>query len=532
MNETALKLLEKAKLNHELKLDDLNKNFKDSDPDRKDLIDELQKLSIPITYQKDIIIDTSIDADTIQSPKKPAPDFHEPKAIVNKEIIKTEKQDSTKVNEEISSIDLDKEKPVTKEKPKSTKPKVKKVPKKKEEDDFDDDELTDEDLELDKKGSAEKYIDDEETEVDRIEEEDEKLALEEKKEEDKDDLDNIDDSAFYSASDNDIPVEYDNFDDILYSKSADSKQKIQVDDSVRMYLKEIGRIDLLKADEERAIAKTIYDTKHEQDAFDEKVKEGYVPTKAENDQMAARHLEGEQAKRTLTEANLRLVIHIAKGFTTSGMEFVDLIQEGSIGLMKAVSKFDYTRGNKFSTYATGWIKQAITRSIADQARTIRIPVHMNETINKLNRQERDLTHTLGRKPTIDELAKKMDLSTDKILMIKRISQKTKSLEDPVGEEEDSTYGDFIQDNDNPNPEDYTSNEALKKELNSLLSNLSDREERVIKLRFGLIDGRTRTLEEVGKEFNVTRERIRQIEAKALRKLRHPSRSNKLKDFLK
>ena len=248
--------------------------------------------------------------------------------------------------------------------------------------------------------------------------------------------------------------------------------------------------------------------------------------------MKKREEEGEQAKKLLTEANLRLVVNIAKHFSNPDMEFADLIQEGSIGLSKAVVKFDYTRGNKFSTYATGWIKQAITRAIADQARTIRIPVHMNETINKLNKCERELTHTYGRKPTYEELAEKMNITIEKLMMIKRVSQKTKSLEDPVGEEDDSSYGDFVPDEVNPNPEDYTATEALKRELNSLLGNLSDREERVIKLRFGLIDGRTKTLEEVGKEFGVTRERIRQIEAKALRKLRHPSRSNKLRDFIK
>ena len=245
-----------------------------------------------------------------------------------------------------------------------------------------------------------------------------------------------------------------------------------------------------------------------------------------------RRLEGEKARKTLTEANLRLVVNIAKHFNNPDMEFADLIQEGSIGLSKAVLKFDYTRGNKFSTYATGCIKQAITRAIADQARTIRIPVHMNETINKLNKKERELTHSLGRKPTYEELADSMGITLDKLMMIKRISQKTKSLEDPVGEEDDSSYGDFVPDSESPNPEEYTANESLKRELNNLLSTLAEREERVIKLRFGLIDGRTKTLEEVGKEFGVTRERIRQIEAKALRKLRHPSRSNKLKDYMK
>ena len=343
---------------------------------------------------------------------------------------------------------------------------------------------------------------------------------------------NQDDSSFYDLNDEDIPENYDNFDDILYSKASNSSQTIHVDDSVRMYLKEIGRVDLLTKEEEIEIAKIIYDAKEFNDEFERKCNEGYVPTEAEIEENNQIKYKGELASKQLIEANLRLVVHIAKGFVASGMDFLDLIQEGSNGLAKAVTKFDYKRGNKFSTYATGWIKQSITRAIADQARTIRIPVHMNETINKLNRKERELTHQFGRKPTVDELASAMELPVDKILMIKRVSQKTKSLEDPVGEEEDSSYGDFIPDDANPNPEEYASNEALKKELNLLLSNLSDREERVIKLRFGLIDGRMRTLEEVGKEFGVTRERIRQIEAKALRKLRHPSRANKLKDFVK
>jgi len=386
-----------------------------------------------------------------------------------------------------------------------------------------DDEIEDDD-ELDS------YLDDEDEEVEETEEldEDEIKDLEDKN------LDELDDSAFYGSDDDEEieHAEYDNFDDLIYSQASKTNTKIVVSDPVRMYLKEIGRIDLLKPDEEREIAKVIYDTMREKEEYQEKIKNGYLPTKEEENYMKKRELEGEQAKKTLTEANLRLVVNIAKHFSNPDMEFADLIQEGSIGLSKAVIKFDYTRGNKFSTYATGWIKQAITRAIADQARTIRIPVHMNETINKLNKRERELTHDLGRKPTYEELADAMGITVDKLMMIKRISQKTKNLEDPVGEEDDSSYGDFVPDSDNPNPEEYTANEALKKELNTLLSNLSDREERVIKLRFGLIDGRTKTLEEVGKEFGVTRERIRQIEAKALRKLRHPSRSNKLRDFIK
>ena len=315
-------------------------------------------------------------------------------------------------------------------------------------------------------------------------------------------------------------------------QSSLTNQKIVVSDPVKMYLKEIGRIDLLTPEKEREIAKIIYDTKMEKEEHQRLLDEGVEFTDLELEEYQKRQDKGEKARKALTEANLRLVVNIAKHFNNPDMEFADLIQEGSIGLSKAVLKFDYTKGNKFSTYATGWIKQAITRAIADQARTIRIPVHMNETINKLNKRERELTHELGRKPTYEELAYCMGITLEKLMMIKRISQKTKSLEDPVGEEDDSSYGDFVPDNENLNPEEYTANESLKRELNNLLNNLSDREERVIKLRFGLIDGRTKTLEEVGKEFGVTRERIRQIEAKALRKLRHPSRSNKLRDYMK
>ena len=359
--------------------------------------------------------------------------------------------------------------------------------------------------------------------------------LEELDDEDDLDFDSLDDSSFYEDSSlekSDEIIEYDNFDDLIDSQSSLTNQKIVVSDPVKMYLKEIGRIDLLTPEKEREIAKIIYDTKMEKEEHQRLLDEGIEFTSLELEEYQKRQDEGEKARKALTEANLRLVVNIAKHFNNPDMEFADLIQEGSIGLSKAVLKFDYTRGNKFSTYATGWIKQAITRAIADQARTIRIPVHMNETINKLNKRERELTHELGRKPTYEELAYSMGITLEKLMMIKRISQKTKSLEDPVGEEDDSSYGDFVPDNDNLNPEEYTANESLKRELNNLLSNLSDREERVIKLRFGLIDGRTKTLEEVGKEFGVTRERIRQIEAKALRKLRHPSRSNKLRDYMK
>lgn len=275
---------------------------------------------------------------------------------------------------------------------------------------------------------------------------------------------------------------------------------IAIDDPVRMYLKEIGQIKLLTTDEELKLADRIT-------AGDE------------------------QAKATLAEANLRLVVSIAKRYVGRGMLFLDLIQEGNIGLMKAVEKFDVTKGYKFSTYATWWIRQAITRAIADQARTIRVPVHMVETINKLARVERQLTLELNREPTEEELSKKMGTSVEKIRDIYKISQEPVSLEIPIGEEDDSHLGDFIPDETNMSPEDFAVNELLKDEISEVLLTLTEREEKVIRLRFGLEDGRPRTLEEVGQLFGVTRERIRQIEAKALRKLRHPSRSRKLKDYL-
>ena len=275
---------------------------------------------------------------------------------------------------------------------------------------------------------------------------------------------------------------------------------LTINDPVRMYLKEIGQIKLLNTQEELELADRI--------------------------------LEGdEDAKRILAEANLRLVVSIAKRYVGRGMLFLDLIQEGNIGLMKAVEKFDVTKGYKFSTYATWWIRQAITRAIADQARTIRVPVHMVETINKLARVQRQLTLELNREPSEEELAKKMNTSVEKIREIYKISQEPVSLETPIGEEDDSHLGDFIKDEHNMSPEEYTTNELLKDEIADILLTLTEREEKVIRLRFGLEDGKARTLEEVGQIFGVTRERIRQIEAKALRKLRHPSRSRKLKDYL-
>ncbi len=275
---------------------------------------------------------------------------------------------------------------------------------------------------------------------------------------------------------------------------------IKINDPVRMYLKEIGRINLLTTDEEFEYAKLA----------------------VEGD---------ENAKKILAESNLRLVVSIAKRYVGRGMLFLDLIQEGNIGLMKAVDKFDPTKGYKFSTYATWWIRQAITRAIADQARTIRVPVHMVETINKLARVQRQLTQELNREPTEEELAKKLGITVDKVREVYKISQDPVSLDTPIGEEDDSHLGDFIKDERTMSPEEYATVEMLKEELASVLSTLTDREEKVLRLRFGLDDGQCRTLEEVGQIFGVTRERIRQIEAKALRKLRHPSRSKKLKDFL-
>lgn len=337
-----------------------------------------------------------------------------------------------------------------------------------------------------------------------------------------DDLDDLeglevdtDDDAGDDAGDDDIAnLDFGNDLDMdfgdtnkMYNQSDDDDDmnqlgsNVKINDPVKMYLKEIGRVDLLTHEQEIELAKRI--------------------------------LEGdEQAKKELAAANLRLVVSIAKRYVGRGMLFLDLIQEGNMGLIKAVEKFDYTKGFKFSTYATWWIRQAITRAIADQARTIRIPVHMVETINKLTRIQRQLVQELGREPTAEEIAEKMDgMTPAKVREIQKISLEPVSLETPIGEEDDSHLGDFIEDEGAMSPDDYASNELLKDELNEVLLELTDREEKVLRLRFGLDDGRTRTLEEVGKEFNVTRERIRQIEAKALRKLKHPSRSKRLKDFL-
>ncbi len=326
------------------------------------------------------------------------------------------------------------------------------------------------------------------------------------------DTDQIDE-VYQNLEDMGIDIVGDKEEDILLDKDMEDEEVIDVekedlsppkgisvDDPVRMYLKEIGKVPLLDAEEETELAK--------------RMEQG-----------------DEEAKRRLAEANLRLVVSIAKRYVGRGMQFLDLIQEGNLGLIKAVEKFDYRKGFKFSTYATWWIRQAITRAIADQARTIRIPVHMVETINKLIRVSRQLLQDLGREPTPEEIAKEMNLDEDKVREILKIAQEPVSLETPIGEEEDSHLGDFIPDDDAQAPAEAATFTLLKEQLMEVLDTLTPREQKVLRLRFGLDDGRARTLEEVGKEFDVTRERIRQIEAKALRKLRHPSRSKKLKDFL-
>lgn len=303
---------------------------------------------------------------------------------------------------------------------------------------------------------------------------------------------------------------------------------VNIDDHVKMYLKEIGKVNLLTADEEMSLAKRMVNGEEAKTQIEEM---GEEITEKMSEQLNELITDGEQAKKSLAEANLRLVVSIAKRYVGRGMMFLDLIQEGNLGLIKAVDKFDYTKGYKFSTYATWWIRQAITRAIADQARTIRIPVHMVETINKLVRVSRQLVQELGREPTPEELAKELNMPVEKVREISKISQEPVSLETPIGEEEDSHLGDFIPDDDAPAPSEAASFVLLKEQLGDVLNTLTPREAKVLRLRFGLDDGRARTLEEVGKEFEVTRERIRQIEAKALRKLRHPSRSKKLKDFL-
>jgi RNA polymerase primary sigma factor len=314
-------------------------------------------------------------------------------------------------------------------------------------------------------------------------------------------------------------TKWDDIQDSLGIAVADLESSL--DDPVRMYLREIGRVPLLTAEEEVRLAQLMERGKNER-------------RRAELYKMTPNRRileEGEEAQRRLTEANLRLVVSVAKKYIGRGMSLLDLIQEGNIGLIRAVEKFDYTKGYKFSTYATWWIRQAITRAIADQARTIRIPVHMVETINRLIRISRRLLQDLGREPTSEEIAAQMEISAEKVREIIKVSQEPVSLETPIGEEEDSHLGDFIEDHTALAPADAASHQLLKEQVEDVLDSLTDRERKVLQLRFGLDDGRSRTLEEVGKEFHVTRERIRQIEAKALRKLRHPSRSRKLKDYL-
>ena len=307
---------------------------------------------------------------------------------------------------------------------------------------------------------------------------------------------------------------------------------LKVDDPVRMYLKEIGKIPLLTTEEETLYAEQVVEGRAAKAKLEEiDADDNNTVSFEEYEELNNIVDVAETAKDKLVNANLRLVVSIAKKYLSRGLQFLDLIQEGNMGLIKAVDKFDHKKGFKFSTYATWWIRQAITRAVADQARTIRIPVHMVETINKLVRIQRQLVQEFSREPTPEEVAERMDITVEKVQQIQRIAQEPISLESPVGEEEDSSLGDFISDPHALDPYEYTAKMKLREELDEVLATLTEREERVLRLRFGLVDGRVRTLEEVGKEFNVTRERIRQIEAKALRKLKHPSRSKRLKDFM-
>ena len=342
-------------------------------------------------------------------------------------------------------------------------------------------------------------------------------------------VDDVDDEEIILSEEDEVDVE--NID-------LSVPEGISIEDPVRMYLKEIGKVPLLSAEEEIELAQKMEAgaVGKEKIAILEKRVDNVDEAEAEELRQEIRNLQrdvdlGDEAKKRLAEANLRLVVSIAKRYVGRGMLFLDLIQEGNLGLIKAVEKFDYCKGFKFSTYATWWIRQAITRAIADQARTIRIPVHMVETINKLIRVSRQLLQELGREPTPEEIAEEMNMPEERVREILKISQEPVSLETPIGEEEDSHLGDFIQDDNVPVPADAAAFTLLKEQLVEVLGTLTEREQKVLRLRFGLDDGRARTLEEVGKEFNVTRERIRQIEAKALRKLRHPSRSRKLKDYL-
>lgn len=328
------------------------------------------------------------------------------------------------------------------------------------------------------------------------------------------------------------PISLSDIEEIDVSTFDQLPASVKVDDPVRMYLKDIGKIPLLSLEEETKLAKQVVDGREAKARLAEIENDDQNTVSVEEyERLMTISDEADEAKDKLVNANLRLVVSIAKRYLGRGLQFLDLIQEGNMGLIKAVDKFDHQKGFKFSTYATWWIRQAITRAVADQARTIRIPVHMVETINKLVRIQRQLVQELSREPTPQEVADKMDISVEKVQQIQKIAQEPISLESPVGEEEDSNLGDFISDPHGLDPYEYTAKMKLRQELDDVLKTLTDREERVLRLRFGLVDGRQRTLEEVGKEFNVTRERIRQIEAKALRKLKHPSRSRKLKDFM-
>ena len=340
----------------------------------------------------------------------------------------------------------------------------------------------------------------------------------------------------HESSDDDLdakePMIMEDIEEVDISTFDQLPASVKVDDPVRMYLKDIGKIPLLTLEEETLLAREVVDGRDAKARLEEIEADDQNTVSAEEYEALLDVAEkADEAKDKLVNANLRLVVSIAKRYLGRGLQFLDLIQEGNMGLIKAVDKFDHQKGFKFSTYATWWIRQAITRAVADQARTIRIPVHMVETINKLVRIQRQLVQELSREPSPQEVAERMDISVEKVQQIQKIAQEPISLESPVGEEEDSALGDFVSDPHALDPYEYTAKMKLREELDSVLATLTDREERVLRLRFGLIDGRQRTLEEVGREFNVTRERIRQIEAKALRKLKHPSRSRKLKDFM-
>jgi len=349
-------------------------------------------------------------------------------------------------------------------------------------------------------------------------------------------LNKLEIDIIHESSDDDLdvkePMIMEDIEEVDISTFDQLPASVKVDDPVRMYLKDIGKIDLLSLEQETILAREVVDGREAKARLEEIEADDQNTVSAEEyEELLDISERADEAKDKLVNANLRLVVSIAKRYLGRGLQFLDLIQEGNMGLIKAVDKFDHQKGFKFSTYATWWIRQAITRAVADQARTIRIPVHMVETINKLVRIQRQLVQELSREPTPQEVADRMDISVEKVQQIQKIAQEPISLESPVGEEEDSALGDFVSDPHALDPYEYTAKMKLREELDSVLATLTDREERVLRLRFGLIDGRQRTLEEVGREFNVTRERIRQIEAKALRKLKHPSRSRKLKDFM-